>query len=246
MKTATLILFTSVILLLGTDVGDAAEPWESEYGRLLGQYVTPTGRVKYKAWKGSAADMVALQKITEQIGSGRPADSSRAGRLAFHLNAYNAWMLRLVLDAYPIKSVQEIAPNFGVFTGSRIVLGGRNVSLNYLEKELLIPGFKDPRIHFAINCASSSCPPLLNAPFSAAKLDEQLDGQTRAFANRGSDGVQVSGKNARLSKIFEWYGADFKAAGGVISFLNKYRTEPIPADAKLSYFDYGWSLNEAN
>jgi hypothetical protein len=152
-------------------------------------------------------------------------------------------MLRIVLENYPIKSVRDIAPLFGVFTQPRIMLGGKKVSLNYLEKSILIPEFKDPRVHFAINCASASCPPLLDAPYSAAKLNAQLDAQSKAFAN--GSGVRVSGNKAQLSKIFDWYSADFKASGEATGFLNKYRSEPIAAGTKLSYFEYDWSLNEA-
>lgn len=238
-------ILTFIVLLATVAFSRAAEPWESEYGRLLSKYVTPAGTVKYKDWKGNAADVASMQKIADQIGSGGPSDTSRDGRFAFYINAYNAWMLRLALDAYPIKSVRDIAPLFGVFTGARITLGGKKVSLNHLEKEILIPEFKDPRVHFAINCASTSCPPLLNAAYSASKLNAQLDAQAKAFANKGAGAAQVSGNKAQLSKIFDWYGADFKAAGGPIGFLNKYRAEPIPTDAKLSYYDYDWSLNEA-
>jgi Protein of unknown function, DUF547 len=238
-------LITCLSLLAATTLSLAAEPWEAEYGRLLAKYVTPSGNAKYKDWKANSSDMAALQKITDQIGSSGPTDTSRDGRFAFHINAYNAWMLRLVLEKYPIKSVRDIAPLFGVFTGKRIMLAGKQVSLNYLEKDLLIPEFKDPRVHFAINCASTSCPPLLDAPYTAARLGSQLDAQAKAFANRGPGAVQVSGNKAQLSKIFDWYAADFKASGGAIGFLNKYRNEPIPTGAKLTYFNYDWSLNEA-
>ena len=243
MKTPTHTILACLLLLATAVFSRSAEPWEADYGRLLAKYVTSAGTVKYAAWKANAADVAALQKITDQIGSGAPSDSSRDGRFAFHINAYNAWMLRLVVDAYPIKSVRDIAPIFGVFTQPRIMLGGKKVSLNHLEKGVLIPEFKDPRVHFAINCASASCPPLLDAPYTASKLNAQLDAQSKAFSNGG--GVQVSGKKAQLSKIFDWYSADFKASGDAIGFLNKYRSEQIPAGTKLSYFDYDWSLNEA-
>ena len=244
MKTVINTILICIVLLATATFSRAAEPWEAEYGRLLAKYVTTAGTVKYKEWKADAADVAALQKITDQIGVGGPADGSRNGRFAFHINAYNAWMLRTVLDAYPIKSVRDVAPLFGVFTQPRIMLGGKKVSLNHLEKNVLIPEFKDPRVHFAINCASTSCPPLLNAPFTSAKLNAQLDGQSKAFAN-GGGGVQASGKKVQVSKIFDWYSADFKASGEAIGFLNKYRTETIPAGTKLSYSDYDWSLNEA-
>jgi hypothetical protein len=245
MKTTHPILLLCLFLFATVAPGFAAEPWEADYGRLLGKYVTSSGTVKYKDWKANADDVAALKKITDQIGSAGPADGSREGRFAFHINAYNAWMLRLVLESYPLKSVRDIAPLFGVFTSPRTMLAGKKVSLNYIEKDLLIPQFKDPRVHFAINCASTSCPPLLNAPFTAAKLNAQLEAQTKAFANKGGDAVQVSGNKVQLSKIFDWYAADFKASGGAVSFLNKYRREPLPGGAKVSFLDYDWSLNEA-
>lgn len=245
MKPTFFQILICLALLATATSSHAVEPWEADYGRLLAKYVTPAGRVKYAEWKASAADLAALQKITDQIGSGGPTDSSHDGRFAFYINAYNAWMLRQVLDHYPIKSVRDIAPLFGVFTAPRIMLGGKKVSLNHLEKQILIPEFKDLRVHFAINCASGSCPPLLNVPFTATKLNAQLDAQTKAFANHGA--VQGSGDQLQFSKIFDFYAADFKAGSGdAIAFLNKYRATPIPAGTKISYLDYDWSLNEAS
>jgi len=100
-------------------------------------------------------------------------------------------------------------------------------------------------VHFALNCASASCPPLAARPFEAATLNEQLDQLARAFVNGNPQAIQVSGKGVSLSKIFDWYKDDFAAAGGAVAFINRFRKEPLPADAKVKFMDYDWSLNEA-
>ena len=119
------------------------------------------------------------------------------------------------------------------------------MSFNHLEKDL-IHGLGEPQMHFALNCASASCPPLLNKAWTAANLNAELDKSTTAFLNGNKYGVDVGdgGKAAAISKIFEWYAGDFGGAGsGVLAFINKYRKPSLPADVKISMQDYNWSLN---
>jgi hypothetical protein len=117
------------------------------------------------------------------------------------------------------------------------------MSFNALEKDLIRPRFNEPRIHFALNCASRSCPPLRTEPYTAAKLDAQLDEQTRGYVNE-ERGVKVSGDSAQLSKIFDWYKEDFGGESGVNAFLAKYRGGKA-GFKKVTYQEYDWSLNEA-
>ena len=104
----------------------------------------------------------------------------------------------------------------------------------------------DPRVHFALNCASRSCPPLSRQAFNAGNLDGQFETLAKGYVN-SDKGVRynATAKTAELSKIFDWYKDDFKADGGPVAFINKRRSSPIPADAKISYQDYDWGLNEA-
>jgi hypothetical protein len=128
----------------------------------------------------------------------------------------------------------------------------RRTSLTSLEKRLR-DEFKDPRVHFALNCASKSCPPIRTEPYAAATLDAQLDDATRTYlASPGAVAVQASGGKTEIvaGKIFDWYADDFKASGGPLAFIRRFGPESA-ADAiaggrvKLDFADYDWSLNEA-
>lgn len=220
-----------------------ASDWTADYGRLLGKYATPNG-VRYAALKSNAADVQALQRVVDAIATQNVSSLGQKEQLAFYLNAYNAWIIHEVLEKYPTKSVKDTL--FTFFTGKRIKVAGEEMSFNRLEKEIIIPRFKEPRIHVALNCASQSCPPLLSEPFTADKLDGQLERLSKGFVN-SERGVRISsdGKSAELSKIFEWYKQDFAAGGGAVGFVNKRRSTPLPDGIKVAYQDYDWALNEA-
>ena len=149
-------------------------------------------------------------------------------------------------EKYPIKSVRDYAALFGIFTGKNIQLGGEKMSLNHLEKDLVLKGLGEARAHFALNCASRSCPVLIPAAYSSATLDKVLDERAKAYTTNPL-GVSAGkdGKSASLSSIFKWNDADFKSAGGEVAFINKYRPTPLPADVKVDFQEYDGSLNEA-
>jgi hypothetical protein len=119
------------------------------------------------------------------------------------------------------------------------------MSFDHLEKQLIRPTFQEPRVHFALNCASRSCPPLASRPFDASTLEQDLDTLTRAFVNDHPQGVTFQNSTLRLSRVFDWYRDDFASAGGIIAFLNRHRTQLLPPNTKLNYFEYDWSLNSA-
>ncbi len=220
----------------------ATSGWVSDYNQLLGKYATANG-VRYGAWKKDAADMQKLQGVVDGIAKESVSGKSKDEQLAFYLNAYNAWILREALEKYPTSSVKDLF--FTFFTSKRIRVAGQQTSFKALEDETIRGKFSEPRIHFALNCASQSCPPLLREAFEAGKLEQQLEKLARGYVN-SERGVKVSkdGKSAELSQIFEWYKGDFKG-GGPVAFINKRRTPPIPKDAKIGYQKYDWSLNEA-
>ena len=221
---------------------DTSPKWIGTYNTLLAKYVTSSG-VKYAAWKNDAADMQAIQNVVDGIASEKLSGLSKKEQLAFYLNAYNAWILREALAKYPTKSVKDLL--FTFFTGQRIKVAGEPMSFNHLEKDIIRPKFNEPRIHFALNCASRSCPPLNPEAFRADKLDSQLERLSVAFVN-SSRGVDYSSekKAAALSAIFNWYKDDFKSVGGPIAFINQRRSLPLPNDVKITYQNYDWSLNE--
>lgn len=238
-QTLLFLLFCSVLPLV------AAEVDYNEYAQLLERYVEPTG-VRYEAWAGHADDRAALKAFLDAAARMDVASLDKAGQKAFYINLYNAAMLQAVFDHWPIGSVKEIGPEpFSIFKKAFIAQDGRRLSLDQVEKEILLKQYFDPRIHFAVNCASESCPPLRGEPFVGSKLDAQLDAQTRAFA--ASDrAVRVDSESGRvaLSPIFQWYADDFGEAGPV-AYLNRYREEALPADAAVDWMPYDWSLNRS-
>ncbi len=215
--------------------------WMSDYNRLLGKYVTSNG-VKYAEWKNNAADMQALQKVVDGIAQTDASSLGRKEQMAFYVNAYNAWILHEALGKYPTKSVKDAL--FTFFISKRIKVAGEQTSFKALEDNV-IRKFGDPHVHFALNCASRSCPPLDQEAFDGGGLDAQFEKLAKNFVN-SDRGVRVpaGGNSAELSKIFDWYKDDFKD-GGPIDFINRRRSPPLPKDAKISYQEYDWSLNEA-
>jgi hypothetical protein len=231
----------AVAILVHPPSSRAADNWTDTYDRLLKKYVTGGG-VKYGAWKSSDADMKDLQAVVDGIGAANVSSMSRNDQMAFYINAYNAWILHEALQKYPTKSVKDAL--FTFFTGKRIKVAGEQTSFNALEKETIRSKFSDPRVHFALNCASQSCPPLSQSAFRGSSLDGQLDRLARGFVNTPKGvNYQEGAKTAELSKIFDWYKGDFKE--GVLPFINQRRTKPLPADAKITYQEYDWALNEA-
>ncbi|MEA3186815.1 MAG: hypothetical protein QOD99_645 [Chthoniobacter sp.] len=229
MKTRMLAL----VLLFGCALTGRAD-WQQEYAAVLKKYVGADG-VRYGAWKKNTGDMEAIQRVTDGIAASKQTD------LAFYLNAYNAWILHEALAKYPTKSVKD--PLFTFFLKDRIVVGGRKMSFNALEKEVIRGGFKEPRVHFALNCASQSCPPLNSEPFRGSDLEAVLDKLATEFVN-SERGMRMDGEGVALSKIFDWYKEDFGGSNGVIRFINQRRKQPLATKVKITFQEYNWNLNE--
>ncbi len=223
-----------------------AQSWLPAYDELLNTYRSDTG-VNYRKWTKSPADFKKLDTIVNQLASQSPPDGNDASELAYYANAYNILVLHGVLAAYPIESVKDIAFNFGFFSEKRFVLAGEKISLNEIEKERLLKAFGDARIHFIINCASVSCPPLPASALTSENLGATMQTSTATFLNHHPEGVQViSAQHYRISKIFDWYRKDFEAsAGSITTFLNRYLTKPLSQTAKVSYLNYDWQLNQS-
>lgn len=219
----------------------ATSAYPPAFAELLQKYVTPTG-VRYAAWHGNADDIKKLAEVTNFYAKTTPPTASKAESLAWHLNAYNAWILHNILAKYPTKGPLDWDTLF--FHGNRIVISGQKTSFNDLEQKVIRPTFKDPRVHFALNCASASCPPLNARPFDAATLDADLDRLAREFINGRAIQIDDGGRTVRLSKIFDWYVEDFGGKDKVIEYLNGYRGSKVPDAPKIQFMDYDWSLNE--
>lgn len=233
-------------VLVAAAAAPAAAAWEKDFTALLQKYAGSNG-VSYKKWHANKADIARLNSVTDSIASADLSGMSSKQKLSFYINAYNAWILKRILDVYPVKGPgngSTIKRTY-FFKSKSITVAGKETSFSALENDVIRPTFGEPRIHFALNCASASCPPLHNRAFEAGTLDATLTSLTRAFVNRNNRGFQVSGKKAQVSKIFDWYSDDFKSAGGALAYINKYRDTPVSSSLKVEFMDYDWSLNEA-
>ena len=207
--------------------------WDS----LLQQYVSESGQVNYKALKANPAVLVAYCQL---LADHLPQENwSREEQLAYWINTYNAFTMKLIVDNYPTASILRFDGG-KTWDVKRIVLGGKKYSLNQIENEIIRPQFKEPRIHFALNCAAKSCPPLYNHAYTAANLDTVLETRARQFINN-PDYNTLSANKATVSKIFDWYGADF---GDLKKYLNRYAKTPLKSTATITFKEYDWNLNE--
>jgi hypothetical protein len=207
---------------------------------LLKKYVSTDGAVNYRSFK---SDRAQLEAYLKSLAANPPAASwKRTDQMAYWINAYNAVTVKAVLDHYPLKSIRDIDGG-KVWEKPAITIGGKSYSLNNIEHDMLRKNFNDPRIHFAVNCASASCPKLINEAFSAEKLEAQLHAATKYFINDASRN-KISANNLQLSAIFDWYKQDFMAKGTLVDFLNQYSATRISPGASISYLQYDWSLNE--
>ena len=221
----------------------------NEFNALLRKHVSAKGKVNYQ---GFLQDSVSLNKYLNVLSKTPPNEKTwtREERMAYWINAYNAFTIKLILDHYPVKSIKDIGSSIQIpFVNTPwdikfIQIGKDKLDLNQIEHGMLRKKFDDPRIHMALVCASKSCPVLLNEAYVPEKLDQQLSRQTAAFL-ADSFRNRISPEKPQLSMIFKWYTADFSKNGNtVISFVNKYSKVKIKENAKISYLDYDWSLNE--
>ncbi|MGB0431278.1 MAG: DUF547 domain-containing protein [Bacteroidia bacterium] len=233
---------TILILTLIIPTVLIAQPNHSTWNNLLKEHVSPYGNVDYKGFKN---DEKILDAYLDQLKSEYPTKTwTRNDKMAYWINCYNAFTVKAILNHYPIKSITEIKPDNAksIWKLKWITIEGNLLSLDQIENEILRPNFNDARIHFAINCASVSCPPLRNEAFVAGKLNDQLNQQTRMFF-ADTKRNKITSNNAQLSQIFDWFSTDFKTNGSLVSFVNKYSKIKINPNTKITYLDYDWSLN---
>ena len=229
-------------------VAQAAVPFPYEaWDRLLKKYVDGKGRVDY-----NAIDKGELEKVFAAVAASSPKKSpdkypTANAQKAYYINAYNVLVWRDVLSRLPkLKNVDSEKTSFFYFT--KFVMGGDDINLYDLENKIVRPTFKDARMHFALNCASGGCPQLPAEAFTPDKVDAQLTREAKKFCNekRNVD-FDAATKKLKLSHIFDWYKDDFgKEPARVIGWINRYRAADaqLPADAKIDYADYDWTLND--
>jgi len=207
------------------------------FHNLLVANVAESGTVKYK---GFIQNRKQLNDYITSLGQNLPNDSwSKEDKLSYWMNAYNAMTIDLIIRNYPLKSIKDIDKPWDQRLWQ---LGDKWYNLNEIEHEILRK-MNEPRIHFGINCASFSCPPLLNEAFTASEVDNQLEKLAIRFIN-DPERNSISKMSIEVSEIFSWFGKDFKKDGSLIDYLNQYSEITIDPKAKKKFMDYNWSLNE--
>ncbi|RMF92018.1 MAG: DUF547 domain-containing protein [Candidatus Schekmanbacteria bacterium] len=266
------LLISSTANVLGKNEEDRRFSYE-DYSSILLRYVDIDGLVNYKQLKKEHAK---LDAFIDSIASLREDEFSKwddKEKIAFWINSYNALTLKVVIDNYPIKpsffasflyplnSIRQIS---GVWDKKRFKVMGKSMTLDEIENFHLRKEFNEPRIHFALVCASMGCPKLRNEPYEGKKLNLQLDNQIEQFlANKNKFRIDNHKKVIYISPIFKWFAEDFvKSYSGhkvsskydekeeaIINFISRYLDEEQSALLKnetyeIGYLDYDWSLNE--
>lgn len=244
-------------ILLLASAAFAQEPDYSQWNRILGAYYNPSHGMDYRNLK--AKDAAALQTLRRQLANVNTATLNPKQQLAYWINVYNINTVATIVENYPVDSIRDISTDpiirLNVFKKERVPIGKVLISLDAVENAKIREGFHDPRIHFAINCAAKSCPPIRTEAYVGAKLDAQLDDQARRFLN-GPLGVRVEkdgdGVDLHVTKIIDWFGDDFeKWGGGKVAFIRRYVTpdkqraiDAAKGDVDFDYDDYEWALND--
>ena len=214
-------------------------PDHSAWNDLLQKYVDDDGNVDYQGFKN---DIAALDNYLSYLAKNRPEPTSgKDERLAYYINLYNAATVKLVVDNYPLKSIKDLK---NPWDRKWVKVGDELFSLGYIEHRILRK-MEEPRIHFAINCASYSCPKLLNEAFQASSLKSQLQFAASDFVNDSTRNI-IGRDRLQLSNIFKWYKEDFTDSTTLRAYISRFSTEAIESDAKIEYLKYNWNLNEKN
>jgi len=240
----------------------AVQQTDAVYGELLGKYLSEGAdgvvRVDYAKWSASKGDVDRLKGYVQGLAALRPSQMRREEAYAYWANLYNAITLEVILDGYPVKSIKDIKSTgtglfdvkafFGPWRTKRVTVEGKELSLDDIEHTIMRPTFKDPRVHYAVNCASIGCPNLKMTPWSAETLEADLEAGAKAYVNHPR-GVRVNADGSlTVSSIYSWFKEDFGGNDdGVIAHLRKYAgaelAEKLKGSPRISGHDYDWSLN---
>jgi hypothetical protein len=247
--TMKILYFLFVLALPSHAFSQGKAPSHQQYHKLLQKNVSSEGKVNYRTF---IRDSTELNRYLKTLSSSAPDEKTwtKNEQITYWINAYNAFTIQLILKYYPVKSIRDIGSSIQVpFVNTPwdvkfITIGKERMDLNNIEHGILRKKFSDPRIHMALVCASKSCPRLLNEAYDAARLDEQLNAQCVTFLNDNSRN-KLTSQRAELSMIFKWYESDFSKNGNtLLSFLNKYSHVKLKPDARITYLEYDWTLNE--
>lgn len=268
MRTAVAALALGALAALPSAQGQVDHHYR-DYAKLLDSSVRGAS-VDYRALQAAHERLDLVVDAFAAVPGAAEQQWARAQRMAFWINAYNVFTLKAIVDRYPIRgrrfslhprnSIRQID---GVWTKLTFRAAGRRITLDDIEHRTLRPQFRDARIHFAINCASVSCPPLREEPYVADRLDAQLDDAARRYL-ASPPGLQVDGSTLRVSSIFDWYGDDFipkfvglvtgdrrekeRAILGAIAQFGPLEAQRVArrSDVRVRFLPYDWSLNDVD
>ena len=210
----------------------------TRWNEMLGKYVDTLGNVDYKAWSKETANLEAYIQTLKRLP---PLESaSKSAKLSYWINAYNALTVQLILQNYPTESIRDLNEPW---ERKLFEVKNKSYSLGEIEHQILRK-MDEPRIHFAINCASASCPKLLNEAYQEKKLEFQLSQATRHFVNDTTKN-KISHDQLKLSRIFLWFGNDFGSKSERLQFIARYSKSKFKTP-KIDYLPYNWSLNESH
>ena len=251
-----LLLVCGILVASMSRTTRAADFSYDDWNAVLERFVDDKGMVDYA---GLAEDRETLERFIEAIETTGPRTQpemfpTREDQLAYYINAYNAHVFAGVLELGPRADTVWgfTGTGLGFFVNMKVVVDGEKMSLKALEDDIIREGFKDPRIHAALNCASVGCPELPRQAFAPATLDEQLDAEMRKFIGEARNcTIDRESATVTLSKIFDWFRSDFEeyeashGGGGLIDYVNRYLPpdEQIPADYRVEFFKYDKALN---
>lgn len=250
---STIFTFSVLTILLSCSQANSslaqssAVPDHEGWTALLEEHVSESGLVDYK---GFIQDKERLNAYTQLLSDNPPAENwSKDEQLAYWINAYNAFTIKLIVENYPLESIKDLNPTIAIPMVSTIwnkdwfQIGGEDFSLDRIEHRIIRRDFDEPRIHFAVNCASMSCPVLRAEAYEPDRLDQQLDEQARLFINDPFRN-DLNAERPRVSKLFSWFTGDFTDGQTLVEFINSYAEQQLDPKIRLRYLDYDWSLND--
>lgn len=234
---------------------------DADFDALLARYVKAgsdgVNRVDYPTWKAAPQDLSRLGAYIGELAARAPSKMPRNEAFAYWVNLYNAVTLKVVLDRFPVQSIREIKSDslidpkayLGPWRTKRVNVEGRSYSLDDIENDVLRPQFKDPRVHYAVNCASYGCPNLRAKAWSAETLDADLDLAARAYVNHPRGVTVLANNTLKVSSIYTWFAADFGSEdAAVVAHLRKYADAKLAAalasGPRIAEDGYDWSLND--
>ncbi len=241
-------IITLLLLFTGIAFGHAKSTAEDEgpltlqkvdystWDKLLKKYVDDQGNVDYKNFRKE----IGLLNSYLELQTKNPVSEydTKESKLVYYINLYNAATVKLILDNYPLGSIKDLK---GPWNRQVVTIRNKQLSLGDIEHNILRK-MDEPRIHFAINCASYSCPKLLNEAFTVEKLEDLLEKSARTFVNDPKRNV-ITKEKAMLSQIFKWYKKDFTNKVSLTDYINQYSTIKITKETSIEFINYDWRLN---